>query len=129
MHSNRCDANRASYRTGSERPQKRALPVAVALACLPSLVSVTDAQEVEEVTVTGSRIVRSGMNTPTPITAVTTEELTLLEPGNMVDALAQLPQFFNNTSPSNRNTFLGAAGGAYVNVRGLGTDRTLVLLD
>jgi iron complex outermembrane recepter protein len=83
----------------------------------------------EEITVTGSRIVRTGMQTPTPVTAVTGQELAKIEPGNMVDALSQLPQFLNNTTATNRSNFLTAAGGAFLNVRGLGTDRTLVLLD
>jgi len=79
--------------------------------------------------VTGSRIVGSGMQTPTPVTSVSNIELSQFEPGNMVDALSQLPQFFNNTTATDRGNFLGAAGGAYLNVRGLGTDRTLTLLD
>ncbi len=83
----------------------------------------------DEITVTGSRIVRSGMQTPTPVTAVTALELGKMEPGNMVDGLSQLPQFLNNSTATNRSNFLTAAGGAFLNVRGLGTDRTLVLLD
>lgn len=86
-------------------------------------------EELEEVLVTGSRIVRSGMQTPTPVTAVTREEISNLEPGNLVDALAQLPQFLSNETATDRGNFLGAAGGAYLNVRGLGTNRTLTLLD
>lgn len=85
--------------------------------------------ELEEVLVTGSRIVRSGMQTPTPVTAVSREELANLEPGNLVDALSQLPQFLNNETATDRGSFLGASGSAYANVRGLGTDRTLTLLD
>lgn len=85
--------------------------------------------EPEQVLVTGSRIVRSGMQTPTPVTAVTNQELSSMDPGNVVDALAQLPQFFNNTTATDRGSFLGASGSAYPNVRGLGTTRTLTLLD
>ncbi|HEU4618852.1 MAG TPA: Plug domain-containing protein, partial [Gammaproteobacteria bacterium] len=90
-----------------------------------------DAQQgrVEEVVVTGSRIIRSGMQTPTPVTTVSTEQISQLDPGNMVDALSQLPQFLNNTDAVNRSNFLTAAGGAFLNVRGLGTNRTLTLLD
>jgi len=89
-----------------------------------------DADEGDEIVfVTGSRIVGSGMETPTPVTAVTNVELAKMDPGNMVDALDQLPQFFNNTTATDRGNFLGPAGGAFLNVRGLGTDRTLTLLD
>jgi iron complex outermembrane receptor protein len=85
--------------------------------------------QLEEVMVTGSRIVRSGMQTPTPVTAVSSQELSSIDPGNLVDALSQLPQFLNNTTATDRGNFLGAAGSAYPNVRGLGTNRTLTLLD
>jgi outer membrane receptor protein involved in Fe transport len=88
-----------------------------------------DSDSEEIVFVTGSRIVGSGMETPTPVTAVTNVELSKMEPGNIVDALDQLPQFFNNTTATDRGNFLGPAGGAFLNVRGLGTDRTLTLLD
>ncbi|HEX5421413.1 MAG TPA: TonB-dependent receptor, partial [Gammaproteobacteria bacterium] len=87
------------------------------------------AGQVEEVVVTGSRIVRTGMQTPTPVTTVTPDQMSQLDPGNMVDALSQLPQFLNNTDAAHRSNFLTAAGGAFLNVRGLGTNRTLTLLD
>jgi outer membrane receptor protein involved in Fe transport len=85
--------------------------------------------QVEEVLVTGSRIMRSGMQTPTPVTTISSDQMSQLDPGNMVDALSELPQFLNNTDAVNRSNFLTAAGGAFLNVRGLGTNRTLTLLD
>jgi iron complex outermembrane recepter protein len=128
----------AGRRGGSRHPRDGALAlssVAVSVAALFASAGALgqepgqDGTDVEEITVTGSRIVRTGMQTPTPVTAVTSQELAKMEPGNMVDALSQLPQFLNNTTATNRSNFLGAAGGAFLNVRGLGTDRTLVLLD
>ena len=105
-----------------------ALSAGTMLAAGPALAQDTEADEI--VMVTGSRIVSgSGMQTPTPVTAVSSVEIAKLDPGNIVDALGQLPQFFNNTTSTSRGNFLGAAGGAYLNVRGLGTDRTLTLLD
>lgn len=107
----------------------------LAVLSAPAMLAVTPAQAQDDagpgeiVLVTGSRIVGSGMQTPTPVTAVTNEELAKLDPGNIVDALDQLPQFFNNTTATDRGNFLGPAGGAFLNVRGLGTDRTLTLLD
>jgi outer membrane receptor protein involved in Fe transport len=118
---------------GSTRVRDHAVLTLTALASAMALTYPAHAQQddaaLEEVLVTGSRIVRSGMQTPTPVTAVTSEELGRMEPGNMVDALSQLPQFLNNTNAQNRSNFLTPAGGAFLNVRGLGTDRTLVLLD
>lgn len=98
-----------------------------ALLAVPAEAQDNETDEI--VLVTGSRIVGSGMETPTPVTAVTNVELARMEPGNMIDALDQLPQFFNNATATDRGNFLGPAGGAFLNVRGLGTDRTLTLLD
>jgi outer membrane receptor protein involved in Fe transport len=100
------------------------------LGTTPASAQDDDEDSGEIVLVTGSRIVGgSGMFTPTPVTAITNVELAKMEPGNMVDALDQLPQFFNNSTATDRGNFLGPAGGAFLNVRGLGTDRTLTLLD
>jgi iron complex outermembrane recepter protein len=112
-------------------------------ATIPAVVTLTlglaaaaraeDQPNLAEVTVTGSRIVQSpGMFTPTPVTAVTQDELLKMAPTNVIDSLSALPQFFGNS------TFQQALGGqspsgSQVNLRGantsLGISRTLVLLD
>lgn len=107
--------------------------VALALATSGARAQSADDQSLQEVRVTGSRITLSpGMYTPTPVTAVTQEELIKMAPTNVIDSLAALPQFFGN------NTFQQALGGqspsgSQVNLRGantsLGISRTLVLLD
>lgn len=83
----------------------------------------------EEIQVTGSRIQRTGMVSPVPVTAVTADELSNINPGNLAQSLQQIPQFLNNTVAQDRGTFLGAAGQAFLNIRGMGTNRTLVLLN
>lgn len=88
--------------------------------------------EIEEITVTGSRIrMTSGMTTPVPVTALTTEELSNFDPGGTVaQQLDSLPQFFdNNTAQKGGGALFGTAGGSYLNMRDLGRQRTLVLLD
>src|SRR5690348_12353860 len=90
-------------------------------------------QGLEEVHITGSRITLSpGMYTPTPVTAVTHDELIKMAPTNVIDSLSALPQFFGNS------TYQQALGGQFpsgseVNLRGANTSsgisRTLVLLD
>jgi outer membrane receptor protein involved in Fe transport len=90
------------------------------------------AQEVEELQVTGSRIrITDGMATPTPVTAVTIEELNTFNPGASVsDQLDSLPQFFGNGSAEAGGAALfGDGGGSYLDMRNLGQNRTLVLLD
>jgi len=87
---------------------------------------------IEEVTVTGSRIEREvGFTSPVPVTAVTTDELTTLDPNTtLVDQLDALPQFFQTQSAQRGGGVLfGTAGGSYLNVRGMGDQRTLILID
>lgn len=86
--------------------------------------------QLEEVTVTGSRIQQtSGMNTPTPVTVVGREDIDLMAPGNVIEALSQLPLFYNNRTPNDPGSFFSSPGSGNLNLRGIGTKRTLVLLD
>src|SRR5690606_32286820 len=84
---------------------------------------------IEEVQVTGSRIVASGMNTPTPVTTVTAEDLYNLAPRTLMDALNQLPQFLGNDTAESVPGWTGSAGQSLLKLRGIGAVRTLVLLD
>jgi len=88
-----------------------------------------DGPEMREVTVTGSRVRTSGMTTPTPLTVVTTTELTSMAPRNVIESLSQLPQFFGNTTTNQAGQFAGSPGAGNLNLRGLGVNRTLVLLN
>ena len=91
-----------------------------------------DQQAIEEVTVTGSRIGRSGMATPVPVTTLDSAEMSTLGPGLLMNAVNQLPQFSNNIMPDPQSTgryAAGADGQSFVNMRGMGANRTLVLLD
>ena len=108
---------------------QRLIAAAVALALMGPGVVLAQEAALEEVQVTGSRIVQApGMFTPTPVTSVTADTLKEMSPGALSDALAQLPQFFGNTTPQ---SMLGGqnSGGSNVNLRGAGINRTLVLLD
>jgi iron complex outermembrane recepter protein len=91
-----------------------------------------DAQAVQEVTITGSRIrLQTGMNTPVPVTTLSTADLAALKPGASIgDQLDKLPQLFQTESAQRSSGALfGNAGGTYLNLRGLESKRTLVLLD
>ncbi|MBN1238967.1 MAG: TonB-dependent receptor plug domain-containing protein [Gammaproteobacteria bacterium] len=86
----------------------------------------------EEVVVTGSRIRnQDGMTTPTPVTAVSVDELANFNPGTTIaEKLDALPQFFGTTTAQRGgNSISTTAGGSYLNLRGMGLNRTLVLLD
>lgn len=90
----------------------------------------TNGNVVDEVVVTGSRVITNGFSAPTPVTVVTLEQMRQTAPNSLGDAINQLPQFkssFVSASTGFRN---GAGdGGSFVNLRGLGAKRGLVLLN
>jgi outer membrane receptor protein involved in Fe transport len=98
------------------------------LACLSGTAFAQDAGAVEEIRVTGTRIARSGADTPVPVTMVSAEELDQMAPGTMIEALTTLPQFYDNIAPD-QITGGQTGGGANLNLRGAGVNRSLILLD
>jgi len=84
---------------------------------------------IEEIAVTGTRIQRSGMTTPTPVTSLDSGELDKMAPTTLIGALDQLPQFLGNQTPATVNTWTGNSGASILNLRGVGGNRTLTLLD
>lgn len=110
------------------------LALAIASAACMSPVALAQAadEKLEEITVTGSRIrVTDGMAAPTPVTSMTPLELANFEPGGTVaEQLDALPQFFaTGTAQRGGPALFGDGGGSYLDMRGLGRNRTLVLLD
>ncbi len=110
-------------------PDRRKLALSIMLAMAGSQAVMAQDDTLEEITVTGSRIERSGMTTPTPVTSVSSEELSNMAPGAIIQALNQLPQFYGNTSIEDAGFFFTSPGSGNLNMRGLGTNRTLVLLN
>lgn len=82
----------------------------------------------EDIVVTGSRIPLSGFNRPTPVTVTSAEQLNAAVPTTLGDALKQLPALSSSAGPRGAQTSSGQ-GGAYLNLRNLGTTRTLTLFD
>lgn len=85
----------------------------------------------QEITVTGSRVVSDGSRAPTPVTVVTSEDLTQTAPSNIPDALNKLPVFANSSNQNTGGTFAATASqkGNFLNLRALGTQRLLTLLN
>jgi outer membrane receptor protein involved in Fe transport len=92
-----------------------------------------DAGGTESVTVTGSRIVTNGNNSPTPLTVVSTAQLEATTPSNIPDGLNKLPVFNSVQSPNSAASGANGRGanipGNFLNLRNLGAIRTLVLED
>lgn len=95
----------------------------------------TTAQEPEregEVVVTGTRIIRDGFQSPTPLTVLTIEDIQNSSPSNNIaDFVNQMPSLAGSTMPANSrlNLSSGQAGINALNLRNLGETRTLVLLN
>ena len=87
--------------------------------------------EEEGITITGTHIERPGFDTPTPTTSLSVAEIQKAAPANIADFVNELPQLNANTTPrvGNQNTSTGANGLNDLNLRSLGPNRTLVLLD
>ncbi len=87
------------------------------------------------ITVTGSRVIRNGDASPSPVTVISTENLLAVQPGaNLADALNILPVFAGSrgagSNPSTAGSASGGNGSAnQLNLRNLGIARTLVLVD
>ena len=87
----------------------------------------------EEITVTGSRIVRRDLDAASPIMTIDTERLENSSTLSIESVLNQMPQFVpdNTQFDGGTNVASGAVtpGIATVNLRGIGANRTLVLVD
>lgn len=88
-----------------------------------------DATSVGDVVVTGTRL-RTNLTAPTPVVQTSQEQLQATAPGLVSDALNQLPVFKGSSRASNGTQSSSRDNGAsFLNLRGLGSQRTLVLLD
>src|SRR3954469_11540727 len=81
------------------------------------------------ITVTGTRIRRPNLQSPVPITSVTAEELPNQGQASIGDALNDLPSLRSTFSQQNSGRFIGTAGLNELDLRGLGPNRTLVLVN
>lgn len=82
---------------------------------------------VQEVIVTGSRVPRADLESNSPLTSISAERFQVSAETNLVRQLQQLPAFAPTRSPSS-----GADGGftgSFADLRGLGRQRTLVLVN
>lgn len=81
------------------------------------------------IVVTGTRIARPTLSSSVPLTSVTTEDLQGTGELSLGDALNDLPSLRSTFSSGNSSRFIGTAGLSLLDLRGLGTDRTLVLVN
>lgn len=92
-----------------------------------------DNADTGDIVVTGTRITSSGFSAPTPTTMVSVEQIQATAQPNIYDSIAQLPALAGSVgtanSRNNGGTSFGNNGLSSLNLRGLGSNRTLVLID
>lgn len=108
-----------------------------ALFCAASIAAISTAavaqpaatQNVESVTVTGSRVISDITNSPTPLTVVSAEQLQVTTPTDIPDALNKLPEFYGSNSQRSSTNANSNSAGNILNLRNFGANRTLILFD
>lgn len=98
---------------------------AAAITATPAMAQ--DAEEEEAIVVTGTRLVRQDFEAISPITTVGAEQLELTATLTTDSLLNELPQIVPGNTRTSNNA--GGEDFATVDLRGLGTTRTLVLVN
>ena len=82
-----------------------------------------------DIVVTGSRLASSGFTAPTPVTVLGAGEIARQGAANVADVLNTIPAFRPQSTPATAAIFAANAGANLADLRGLGGNRTLVLVD
>lgn len=113
------------------KPTSFAFLASASILAISSGAAWAQTQDVESVEVTGTHIVRDGYQAPTPLTVLGEADLKAAAPANIADVVTKLPAVVGSTT--NQNSNQGYSGGTVgivsINLRNLGANRTLVLLD
>jgi outer membrane receptor protein involved in Fe transport len=89
----------------------------------------SEAPEEETIVVTASRTALNGLDAPTPTQVVTAETIDRRGSETIMEVLNQNPAFKATRSPNANATNLSSPGQATADLRGLGGQRTLVLVN
>ncbi|MCK5748159.1 MAG: TonB-dependent receptor plug domain-containing protein, partial [Oricola sp.] len=102
-------------------------------AAAPALAQDIDLEEDQDVVVvTGSRIARDpNLTEPLPVQSVDADAIRLSGELDLVDVINDIPALSTSTTTEGSidGIFSGAVGGSRLNLRGLGAERTLVLVN
>lgn len=92
----------------------------------PTTIEPDPQAESEEVVVTGTRITNPNLSLSTPVLSVGENEIELQQAQTAEELLRQLPGAVPSIGPAVNN---GADGSARIDLRGLGSNRNIILLD
>jgi outer membrane receptor protein involved in Fe transport len=98
----------------------------------PAETAMAETEATSDIVVTGTRVIRDGFRAPTPLQVLTEEDIDNSSPtNNIADFVNQLPALAASIRPLNSRLELsnGQAGINALNLRSLGTVRTLVLVN
>ena len=118
-----------SLRTARKNIVNRAVMIALAATSVTSVQAVAEegAEEVERIAVTGSRINRTDIESASPVTVISSDFITKSGFTSVQEILSMQPAAAGMSLGSTSNN--GSGGSATVNLRGMGVQRTLVLLN
>lgn len=98
----------------------------IAATATPDAIFAAEEEVMEELVVTGSRITKKGLVSSSPIYSVDFEEISLQQETELANILRKLP----STIPGDgENVNNGTRGASTVDLRGLGPERNLVLMN
>ena len=114
-----------------------AASTAISLSLSTGSAFAQQAEELEEVIVTGSRISRANQVQPNPVYSLSSADIKAGGQLNMIDLMDDLPQLFSSQNSAQSNYFAtsddtglnNSPGLALLDLRSLGPNRTLVLVD
>jgi len=113
----------------SKRKINRAIVLALAASSVTTVQSYAQdgADEIERIAVTGSRINRTDIETASPVTVISSDFITKSGYSSVQEILSAQPAVAGMSLGATSNN--GSGGSATVNLRGMGVQRTLVLLN
>ena len=99
---------------------------AIAALCAPALAQDDGDEQLEEITVTGTRIRNQNVVAASPVTTIGQEEIALKQTPNIERVFRDLPITIPGDGENVNN---GTAGQATLDLRGLGPERSLIMID
>ncbi|SFS17429.1 Outer membrane cobalamin receptor protein [Dyella sp. OK004] len=87
------------------------------------------ATNLSSITVTGTRISNPNVISPTPVNVLTADDIRATGAVNVGDLLTTLPQLATTFTMGNSSQYIGTAGVQQLDLRNLGPERTLVLVN
>ncbi len=109
-----------------------ALAIAVAMSATSTYAQDSEEEadaELENITVSGSGLKRANFESAAPVASISAEDIRRAPQTTLGDLLNELPQLRATFGLGNSGRFIGTAGAGFLDLRGLGDERTLVLIN